>query len=548
LKAVAKPTPSTAPGVTASTAASSPCRATYNRSERLQRADRDYFACPQNYWFDPNTGARLDRIERDPTSDNQGNFKCFNSGVVDAVDVFAGGTRRLIQDPNWASLPGGDYFAGFRARGGTGGFTQGGATLGGDETDTDDPRLREQDILPEVERYSIYLTGEYDLGFANAYGELLYNKRTTSQQRIRQFFPWSGNPLFFGNTAPGTNAHMLGLNGDFTLNSDFGPAAYARPIAIIPFNTEVDIDYWYGVAGLNGQFGSGAGFLADWSWDMHVTHSISDGDYTRDTVDARNVLDFFDPRTDIRHVQDASGNVVCERISDGSSCPAINYFTPDFMAGNLTDEERAFLFATDSGNTEFTQTIFNATMTGEAFELPAGPVGLAVGVEYRRSEIDDQPGPLSFGGNQWGLTSAVNTQGEDSLYEIFAETEIPLVAGVPFFEELTLNLSGRAFDYDLYDADSVYKVGLNWQIHPVLRARGTFGTSFRAPGLFELYLGNQTGFVGQGNDPCVEWGESQNQNLRPTVPLTAFRLTIRASGRPRPRSPAVAPASFTGNL
>jgi iron complex outermembrane receptor protein len=489
----------------------------YNRSERLQRADREYFSCPQNYWFDPQTGERLDRIEADPTSDNQGNFKCFNSGVVDAIDVFtAGGSRRLIVDPNFAANAGSDYFEGFRARGQTGFFTDAsGATVGGDETDSDDPRLREQDILPETERFSIYLTGEYDLGFANAYGELLYNNRKTNQQRVRQFFPWSGNPVYNGgNGAFGTNAFLQGINEDFTNGSEFGPAFYARPIALIPFNTEVDIDYWYGVAGLNGQFGSSAGFLADWAWDVHVSHSISDGSYTRDTVDVRNVVDIFDPRSDIVHEFDGAGNIVCRRLSDGSSCPAINYFSTDFMAGNLTDEEYAFLFPTDTGNTEFTQTLFNATMTGEVFELPAGPVGLAVGVEYRRSEIDDQPGPLSFNNFQWGLTSAVNTQGTDELYEIFAETEIPIIAGQPFFEELSLSASGRVFDYDLYDVDSVYKLGLNWQIHPVLRARGTFGTSYRAPGLFELYLGNQTGFVGQGIDPCIDWGESLNDNLR----------------------------------
>lgn len=488
--------------------------ASYNRIERLQRADRDYFSCPVDYVFDQNTGERIDRIELNPTSDNQGNFKCFNSGVVNAVDVFAGGTRRLIIDPAWATLPGGNYFEGFRARGGDGFFTQGGATIGGNETDTDDRRLREQDILPQTERLSIYLTGEYDVGFANLYGELLYNNRQTNQVRNRQFFPWSGNPLAFGAGAFGTNAFMQGVNNDFTLGGDFGPAFYARPIALIPFNTSVDIDYFYGVVGANGQIGPNAGFLSDWSWDMHLSHSISDGEYTRDTVDVRNVVDIFDPRSDIVHELDASGNVVCRRLSDGSSCPAINYFSTDFMAGNLTQEEYDFLFPTDTGNTEYTQTLFNAVITGEAFELPAGPLGVALGVEYRRSEIDDQPGPLSFNNNQWGLTSAVNTSGVDELYEIFGEAEIPIVAGQPFFEELTLNVSGRVFDYDLYDADSVYKLGLNWQIHPVLRARATFGTSYRAPALYELYLGNQTGFVGQGIDPCIEWGESTNENIR----------------------------------
>lgn len=487
--------------------------AAYNRTERLQRADRDYFVCPQDYVFDPVTGERVDRIERNPLSDNQGNFKCFNSGVVNAIDVFAGGTRRLILDPNWQGKPGSDYFAGFRARGTNGTGTQ----LGIEETDTDDPRLRQQDILPETERVSVYLTGEYDVGFANLYGELLYNNRQTDQVRNRQFFPWSGNPLAFGGV-PGSNAHMQGINGDFTVGSDFGPAIYARPITLIPFGTQVDIDYFYGVVGANGDFGT-SGFLSDWSWDMHLSHSISDGSYTSDTVDARNVVDVLDSRTEIRHVLDGSGNVVCERLDAAGnvveSCPAINYFTPEFAALDLTDEERAFLLTTDSGATEYTQTLFNAVMTGEVFELPAGPVGMAVGVEYRRSEIDDQPGPLSRSGNQWGLSSAVVTQGTDELYEAFAEVEVPLIAGQPFFEELTLSASGRVFDYELYDADSVYKLGLNWQVHPVLRLRSTFGTSYRAPGLFELYLGDQTGFLGQGAvDPCIEWGESTNQNIR----------------------------------
>ena len=490
--------------------------AAYNRSERLRRGDRDYFSCPQDYVFDPDTGARIDRVEMNPLSDNQGEFKCFNSGVVNAVDVYTGTTRRLILDPNWAGKAGSDYFSGFRARGVDGTANDAnGIPIGVQETDTNDPRLLEEDILPEVERYSIYLTGEYDIGFANLYGELLYNNRTTDQHRNRQFFPWSGNPLAFGDTTPGANAFMAGINNDFTLGSALGAATYARPIALIPFNTQVDIDYWYGVVGLNGQFGANTGFLSDWSWDVSVSHSISDGSYTSDTVDARNVVDVDDPRTEIYHTFDGAGNVICVRATDGSSCPAINYFTADFMAGNLTPEERAFLLTTDTGSTEYTQTLFNAVMTGEAFELPAGPVGLAIGAEYRRSEIDDQPGPLSASGNQWGLSSAVATTGEDSLYEVFAEAEVPLLAGLPGVEELTLNVSGRYFDYDAYDADSVYKVGLNWQIHPILRARATYGTSYRAPGLFELYLGDQTGFLGQTSiDPCVQWGESTNQNIR----------------------------------
>ncbi|WP_330970691.1 TonB-dependent receptor, partial [Lysobacter sp. A3-1-A15] len=64
-------------------------------------------------------------------------------------------------------------------------------------------------------------------------------------------------------------------------------------------------------------------------------------------------------------------------------------------------------------------------------------------------------------------------------------------------------------------SDSIWKFGMSWQMTPSLRVRGTRGTSFRAPGLYELYLGNQTGFVSQlAIDPCIDWGQRDNEFLR----------------------------------
>jgi iron complex outermembrane receptor protein len=64
------------------------------------------------------------------------------------------------------------------------------------------------------------------------------------------------------------------------------------------------------------------------------------------------------------------------------------------------------------------------------------------------------------------------------------------------------------FKYDsVADSDYVWKVGMGWQIIPSVRLRATNGTSYRAPGLYELYLGNLSGFAGQiAIDPCVNWG------------------------------------------
>jgi iron complex outermembrane receptor protein len=167
------------------------------------------------------------------------------------------------------------------------------------------------------------------------------------------------------------------------------------------------------------------------------------------------------------------------------------------------------------GKTVYDQWQVTAIIAGDLFEMPAGTVGTALGVEYRDFSIDDVPDELAQTGNSWGLTSATETTGSNSVAEIFAEAEVPLLAGIPGIESLTLNGSARYFDYDAGGSDTVWKLGLNWQVVPSVRVRATAGTSYRAPALFEQFLGDQTAFAGQtAVDPCILWGESTNENIR----------------------------------
>src|SRR5690606_14645780 len=111
---------------------------------------------------------------------------------------------------------------------------------------------------------------------------------------------------------------------------------------------------------------------------------------------------------------------------------------------------------------------------------------------------------LSKNGDLWGASSAQTTKGDDNVTELFMEFEAPLLKGLPGIESLTVNASARWFDYDsVDDSDYVWKTGLGWQMTPSFRVRATRGTSYRAPGLYELYLGNQTAFLSQLSiDPC----------------------------------------------
>jgi outer membrane receptor protein involved in Fe transport len=90
--------------------------------------------------------------------------------------------------------------------------------------------------------------------------------------------------------------------------------------------------------------------------------------------------------------------------------------------------------------------------------------------------------------------------------EVFAEVEAPLLRGLPMAEDLTINVSGRLTNYKSYGSDHTYKVGLNYTPVKWLKLRGTKGTSFRAPAIFEQYLAPTSGFLSPGADPCDGYG------------------------------------------
>ena len=158
---------------------------------------------------------------------------------------------------------------------------------------------------------------------------------------------------------------------------------------------------------------------------------------------------------------------------------------------------------TFNGTTQYDQAIAEADFTGDLLTLPAGPLGSAFGVSYRHDRISDTPDPQGQIGNLWGQTAAGHTAGADAVKEGYLELNVPVFKDLPAIRSLSFDLSGRYSDYDSYGSTSTYKVAGNWTVTPELRFRGSVGTSFRAPALYELYLAHQTSFLGQNQvDPC----------------------------------------------
>ncbi len=376
-------------------------------------------------------------------------------------------------------------------------------------------RYASRTAVSPVTRTSFTAFGGHDITpNLELFGELLLNRRESEQRSWRQLFP-TVSPYHTNNPFGGP------FNG---MSNTFNGGYYVTPVALVDTFSRQRVDYGRVVVGLRGDvdlFGRG------WDWELSTQYSKSDGTYGgnffyNDRVAATAGLDaLFAGRpfgASAAPGTPEAANCDVARLTSATACPTggVNWFTDAFVSdGQLTAAEAAFINGYEEGGTTYIHQYVEGVMSGDLFNLPAGPVGAALGFHMRKEEIDDQPGPQQQAGNLWGQTAAGRTRGSDTVKELFAEVELPLLRDLPLFDSLSVNLSGRLSDYASYGENSTYKVGLNWRITPEFRLRASQGTSFRAPALYELFLANQTSFLGQASvDPCRNWGTSTNQTLR----------------------------------
>jgi len=453
--------------------------AEYETRDPLKFGDRKYLACAQDLAYDATTGQRIDRQDRSILRGTS--LADCNNLLNSTIDDQISGARYVPSPDGVVVGP----FPGYRPRANR---TYAQAPQAFYEDVLNHQKFNDADAIAGVDRISAYGKADFTLDFLGGIDwttEALFTRREYDSHRVRQFFPSIANNA--GYDVPGAFQAPVGL-------ATSGGLRLARPVVLWNSDNSVDVDYYYINTGFTGDF-----LLPSWTWSLNASYTSSDGEYTGNQIRKETAGDFFNARP-----------------SDGLYAgPNYNPFDPGFLSGNPSQATYDLLTAISTGTTTYKQTMVTGVVTGDLFELPAGPLGVAAGAEWRNFEINDVPSLGSQNNEYWGTTSAQITAGEDTVSEAFVEVNIPLLKGLPFIEELTADGSARFFDYDSYGDDSVWKAGLNWQVIPSVRLRGTKGTSYRAPALFELFLGNQTGFLGQtAIDPCIDWGNDTNANIR----------------------------------
>ncbi|MEM7460524.1 MAG: TonB-dependent receptor [Pseudomonadota bacterium] len=258
-----------------------------------------------------------------------------------------------------------------------------------------------------------------------------------------------------------------------------------RPLDIGPRRVDVENDSFRLLGGLRGDWG-------DWNWETALLHSEAE------TTDVTNRV----------------SNTLFQQAINGTTADAYNIFA----GGNTTDTDAPGTFNSQAsidsfvvpvsrvGETSLTLADFKVS-SGSIYDLPAGGLGVALGVEFRREEFkDDRDARLdgtvvftdSVTGNVipsdvMGSSPTPDTKGDRDVFSAFAELAVPLISedmNIPLVYSLDAQLAVRAEDYSDVGSVAKPKVALSWYPHPDFQVRAAYSQGFRAPNLEQI---NATG-------------------------------------------------------
>lgn len=337
---------------------------------------------------------------------------------------------------------------------------------------------------------------------------------------------YKGNPYLSG----ALDASLTGPNDFLTVGQT--SAGQPKPVA------DERTDFWMATAGLQGS-------ISSFKWTLSYTHGESK--HKMDNSGLYNTKRLYaaaDAVTD-----PVTGLPTCRVLLDPAVASQYSGCRPiDVLHGNpaaSTPDGYAYATGTSSYRARLKQDSIEASLSGSLFDLPAGPVDFAVGAEYRKVSLrlTSNADPATLAGATPAETAAIRAQyfaglrgvpsgalyywlsnvgsarGSVNVKEAFAELAVPILKDTPFFQELSLNGAARITDYSTSGTVKTWKVGATWKPVSDFLLRGTLSRDIRAPNLFELFAGAQSG-IGIVNDVQIRdgngnpiYGSGQNVNV-----------------------------------
>ena len=240
-----------------------------------------------------------------------------------------------------------------------------------------------------------------------------------------------------------------------------------------------------------------------WSWNVGYNHSaITGAIQSKGNLNLLNLKKALGPS-----FLNAAGAVQCGTAA--SPLPLAECVPFDILGGPSASTPDALAYVMSTGQATYGSTIDSATadITGELFDLPAGAVGVAAGLEHRSVRGYDRPGQFEQSGYSTDLAGNA-TVGKYTVREAYLEFNVPLLTNQPFAQLLSVDIASRHSAYSNFGNTTNSKASVMWKPVRDLLVRGTYAQGFRAPTLNDTFGGGQQAYDAYLDSCDSKYGEA----------------------------------------
>ena len=303
-----------------------------------------------------------------------------------------------------------------------------------------------RDLVPEEKYVNVFGRASFAFGDnGEVYTEIGYSKKDTTFRNtpsgVSGGWGYPGGPV---NASSGDGATVLGPTHP---DNPYGVPVRVRYSAfdVGPRVTETNNEFMRFLVGVKGSWG-------DWDYDTAYLHSSTDLTSTRTGF--------------LRYsaVLCALGDPNCAggvwNIGQGAEANPQSLY--------------AYISPTIDARAKSKLDMFDIKVSRSLLDLPGGPLGLALGTEWRKTSNSLTPQTYTDQGDIIGLGYSAY-DGTQTVYAGYAELSAPVL------KSLELNAALRYDKYEGGDDALKPKVGFKWTPVQWFALRGTYAEGFRAP-------------------------------------------------------------------
>ncbi|WP_370337117.1 TonB-dependent receptor plug domain-containing protein [Parvularcula marina] len=294
------------------------------------------------------------------------------------------------------------------------------------------------DLVPDSRIHSLFASGHQDLNEnVTLWGEILYSDmrdEIRAAPPVQAQFITSANPFFQAPPGSGATVEYVQFRPDNLIGDDHFLNTDERRVG-------------------NSSFGVDFSLPHDLNLSVYGTYDWAENDA-------------FIPSINTAALSAAAAGTTTDTALD----PFGTMTAPAVVA--------AILDSSTTVNIDQVTKLAAVKLDGPLGELPGGEMKFAIGAEARRETFE-----------QSGFVGAtpVPEDLERDITSLYGELFIPITGdGESVFRNLSMSLSGRHDDYSDFGSTTNPKIGVNWTPTDSLNLRGSYGTSFRAPGMRQV--------------------------------------------------------------